>query len=79
MRVILLFDTDPEMPDPERGHPEGAQTYEYISEDADVFLLWRERGEKFKGGYLDHVFSQGVFENVGGKIVDKIRKKLNDL
>lgn len=79
MRVILLFDVDPDMPDPERGHPEGVHTYEYIPRDADVIVLWRERGESFKGGYRDHAFVQGVFENIGRKHINRIIRAATSL
>lgn len=64
MRVILLFRADPDLPDPSRGRPDGAQTYESMGENDDVLVLWREWGEAFVGGYRDHIFSQGVFENM---------------
>lgn len=79
MRVIILFSNDVEQPDPERGHPEGGLHYEFIPEDADVFVLWRERGEQFEGGFRDHTFAQGVFENVTAKIVKRVRRLLNSL
>lgn len=79
MRVILLFSVDPDMPDPERGHPEGVHAYEAIGNDEDVFVLWRQRGPEFEGGYRDHIFAQGVFENVSRKIVKRVRRILGGL
>jgi hypothetical protein len=77
MKVIMLFAADAEMPDPERGHPEGAQTYELIPENADCFVVWREWGEEFEGGYRDHIIGQGIWENLTGDQVDVVLEGLS--
>jgi hypothetical protein len=64
VRVVMLFEADPEMPDPERGHPNGALTYEHLSENSDCFVVWREWGEQFEDGYRDHIIGQGIWEHL---------------
>lgn len=67
----MLFSEDPEMPDPERGHPDGVQAYEFLPEDTDCFVVWREWGEAFEGGYRSHIISQGIWENLTVEQIDE--------
>lgn len=72
MKVIILFDADDEQPDPERGHGQGGQHYELIGDNTDVFVAWREWGEQFEGGYVDHTTMQGVWEHLTQSQVDSV-------
>ena len=70
MHIIMLFGADPEMPDPARGHPDGVQPYELVPEGSDAFVVWREWGDTFEGGFCDHVIGQGIWENLTPEMIN---------
>lgn len=39
--------------------------YDFIGDNGDVLVIWREYGEQFEGGNRTHVAGQGIFENIG--------------
>lgn len=66
MKVILLFEPDAEFckPDPLDILQAPRPHFLEIPAGADVVTIWREWNEAYEGGYTDHVFSTGIFENV---------------
>jgi hypothetical protein len=78
MRVIMLFQPDPEEPDPARGHPEGGQHYEFLPEGDDIVVVWREWGEQFQDGKRTHIWGQGVWENLTDEQADWLIGAIDD-
>jgi hypothetical protein len=72
VKVVMLFSVSPDEPDPERGHPEGGLHYELVADGVDCMVVWREWGDQFEGGFLDHFVTQGIWENVTREQIDEI-------
>lgn len=82
MRVLLLFEGDPECVDPKDEARLPRRHYDEIPPDADVILIWRETIGNPDGPTNDknwprwHLFSTGVFENLRMKDFKKVLRKL---
>ncbi len=79
MKVAIVFDGDPETPDPDAGHPEGIVRGEFLPADTDVLIVWREWGEQFEGGSRIHFVGGGSWEHIGMKAAKRIEKALGAL
>lgn len=65
MNIAIVFDPDPGLgPDP-LDHAEAPRSVgQFIPSGSDAFVVWREWGDAFQGGYRDHVVGMGIWENL---------------
>jgi hypothetical protein len=76
---MVIFEGDPEMPDPESGHPEGVIRGEFLPSGTDMLIFYREWGEQFPGGSRTHMLSDGAWSNLGIRHMKRIRKVIDSL
>lgn len=79
MKVMIVFDGDPETPDPEAGHPEGIVRGEFLPAGMDVLIFYREWGDQFEGGSRTHMLGGGSWENLSVEQIREVLDTLNDL
>lgn len=65
MRVAIVFEPDPDLgPDPNDDARKPRRIGEFLDVDRDVIVIYREWGDEFDGGFRDHLFGQGIWENL---------------
>jgi len=69
--VTIVYDVDPDLgPDPNDPHAQSRRIGEVIGDGADCFVVWRQWGDEYEGGFRDRVVGQGVWENLTEEQVD---------
>ena len=73
MQVAIVFEPLPELgPDPRDEAKMPRRLGEFIDDDKDCFVVWREYGEQFEDGWRDHVVGQGIWENLTVDQIDQV-------
>lgn len=73
MRIAIVFDPDPDLgPDPLDHAKAPRRLGEFIDDNVDAFIAWREWGDQFDGGYRTHFIGQGIWENLSDDQQDAI-------
>ena len=72
MIVAIIYSPDPELgPDPNDEHHQPRSIGQFIGDGSDVFVLWREWGDQYKGGFRNRVVGQGIWEHLTNEQIDR--------
>ena len=72
MRVAIVWEPDPDLGlDPLDKAKMPRRLGEFIDSGSDAFVVWREWGEQFDGGYRNHIVGMGIWENLTAEQVDE--------
>ncbi len=79
MNIAIVFEPNPELgPDPLDHAQMPRRQGEFIAAGSDAFVVWREWGDDFEGGYRDHVVGMGIWENLTTDQIDDALAAIRD-
>lgn len=65
MKVAIVFDPLPDIgPDPNDEHQSPRRLGEFVGDNSDCLVIYREWGDQFEDGYRTHILAQGIYENI---------------
>jgi hypothetical protein len=65
VNIAIVYEPLPDLgPDPMDEAKMPRRLGDFISSGMDAFVVWREYGDQFEGGWRDHIVGQGIWENL---------------